>query len=164
MSRKLSIYNFNPIDRTKTKDQIDETKQLYKYYHFKYWCYQKAYKYFKRLNLVMNIAATTLIVTGTITGAVTGGNPVILGVISGSGLLVKTYSELKDYKKRSKCPKFAYTTYQKTLVQLRSHLRGAHFQKQTFIDEMRLLDDMIIDQCPLITKFEKKYNSVFLSE
>ena len=52
--------------------------------------------------------------------------------------------------------KFAYTTYQKTLVQLRSYLRGAHFQKQTFIDEMSLLDDMIIDQCPLITKFEKK--------
>ena len=34
-------------------------------------------------------------------------------------------------------PKFAYTTYEKT-VQLRSCLRGAHSQKQTFIDEMRL--------------------------
>ena len=42
--------------------------------------------------------------------------------------------------------KFAYTTYQKTLVKLRSYLRGAQFQKQTFIDEMTLLDDMIIDQ------------------
>ena len=60
--------------------------------------------------------------------------------------------------------KFAYTTYQKTLVQLRSCLRGAQFDREAFINEMRLLDDMIIDQCPLITKFETKYNSVFLSE
>ena len=41
--------------------------------------------------------------------------------------------------------KFAYTTYQ-----------------NTFINEMKLLDDMMIDQCPLITKFEKKYHKVFI--
>ena len=57
MSRKTSIYNFNHIDQTKAKDQIDEIKELYKYYHFRFWCYQKAYKYFKRLNLVMNISS-----------------------------------------------------------------------------------------------------------
>ena len=58
--------------------------------------------------------------------------------------------------------KFAYTSYTKTLVQLRSCLRGAQFDRETFINEMRLLDDVIIDQCPLITKFEKKIQGVFI--
>ena len=57
--------------------------------------------------------------------------------------------------------KFAYTSYQKTLVQLRSCLRGAQFDRETFINETRLLDDMIIDQCPLITKLKKNTTGRF---
>ena len=101
MSQKTSIYTFNHVDQSKTKDQIDEIKDLYKYYHFRFWCYQKAYKYFKRLNLMMNISSVVLVGTGTIVGAVML-NLIVLGVVSTSGLLVKTYRELKDYKKRLK--------------------------------------------------------------
>ena len=46
----MSIFNFNHIDKTKTKEEIRKIKELYKYYHCRYWCYQKAYKYFKKLN------------------------------------------------------------------------------------------------------------------
>lgn len=38
-------------------------------------------------------------------------NPVISGTISGAGLLLKTLSEIKDYKKKTEMCKFAYTTY-----------------------------------------------------
>ena len=120
----------------------------------------KAYKYFKRLNLGINISATSLVVAGGIAALITM-NAIVLGVVGGSGLLLKTYAEIKDYQKKIELSKFAYTTYQKTLVQLRSCLRGAQLNRETFINEMRLSDDMIIDQCPLITKFEKKYNKVF---
>ena len=46
----------------------------------------------------MNISSVVLVGTVTVVGAVTL-NPIVLGVVSTSGLLIKTFSELKDYKK-----------------------------------------------------------------
>ena len=43
----------------------------------------------------------------------------------------------------------AFTTYEKVLVALRAALRGDEFNKQEFIDRMKRIDEMIIDQTPL---------------
>ena len=43
----------------------------------------------------------------------------------------------------------AFTTYEKVLVELRAALRGDEFNKQEFIDRMKRIDEMIIDQTPL---------------
>ena len=91
MSLKKNIFNFNHIDQSKSEDQID----LYKYYHYRFWCYQKAYKYFKKLKLAIYMSSTGLIVIGTVVGSVTL-NPAILASITGTGLALKTYSETKD--------------------------------------------------------------------
>ena len=98
---------------------------------------------------------STLIACGTVAGGVTL-NPVVLGVISGAGLLLKTFTEIKNYKKKIEMAKFAYTTYEKVLVHLRSCLRGNDFNHTQFIYEMKLLDETIIDVCPLANKFKKK--------
>ena len=55
----------------------------------------------------------------------------------------------------------AFTTYDKVLVELRSALRGDSFNKQEFIDRMKLIDEMIIDQTPLADRFAGKYNKKF---
>ena len=56
----------------------------------------------------------------------------------------------------------AYTTYEKVLNELRSALRGDEWDKQKFIDRMKLIDDMIIDQTPepdrFVIKYKKKFN------
>ena len=98
MSQKENIFRFNHIDKSKTNEEIQEIKELYKYYHFKFWVYQKAYKHFKKLNILLNIASTGLIVVGTVVGGLTA-SPAILGSISGAGLVLKTFSETKNYKK-----------------------------------------------------------------
>ena len=72
---------------------------MYKYYHFKYWIYQKAYKYFKKLNLLLNMSSAGLTVIGTVVGGLTA-NPAIIESITGAGLALKTFSETKDYKKK----------------------------------------------------------------
>ena len=54
--------------------------------------------------------------------------------------------------------KIAFTTYDKVLVELRSAMRGDEFDKDQFIDKMRVVDAMIIDQTPLADKFVKKYD------
>ena len=121
----------------------------------------KAYKHFKRLNTMANVASVMLVTIGTIVGGVTL-NPIILGTISGSGLLLMTYADFKNYSNKIEMCKFAYTTYQKTLVELRSYLRGSHYDHTLFINNMKLIDEMIIDMCPNVVKFEKKYTDKFM--
>ena len=57
--------------------------------------------------------------------------------------------------------KYAFTTYQKVLVDLRTALRGDSFDKNNFIKELNILDDTIVDFSPLVTKVEKQYNKQF---
>ena len=144
MSQRENIFHLNHIDKGKTKEEIQGIKELYKYYHYKYWCYQKAYKYFKKLNLLLNMSSTGLIVIGTVAGGLTA-NPAIIGSISGAGLALKTFSETKDYKKKIEMAKFAYTTYDEVLVGLRTLLRGGTFDKDDFLKEMTLPDETIVD-------------------
>ena len=54
--------------------------------------------------------------------------------------------------------KKAFTTYEKILVELRSALRGDEFDKDQFIDKMKVLDEMIIHQTPLAHKYVKQYD------
>ena len=98
MDRRESIFNWNHVSEKLTEDQIFELKALYKFYHKKYWLAKMTYKYYKKAELACNIGSTLLVVTGTVVGGVTL-NPVVLGTISGSGLLLKTYSEIKKLQK-----------------------------------------------------------------
>ena len=162
MSQKENIFRFNHIDKSKTKEEIQEIKELYKYYHFKLWIYQKVYKHFKKLNLLLNITSSGLIVVGAVAGGLTA-NPAILGSMSGAGLVLKTFSETNDYKKKIEMARFAYTSYDKTLVSLRTSLRVGTFNRDDFLKEMTVLDETIVDFAPLVTRFEKQYAKKFLS-
>ena len=57
--------------------------------------------------------------------------------------------------------KTAFTNYEKVLIELRSALRGDDFNKYEFIDKMKIMDSMIMDQTPLADKFAKRYNRKF---
>ena len=161
MSQK-NIFSLNHIDRSKTKEEIQEIKELYKNYHYKYWCHRQAFKHFKKLNLLLNMSSSGLIVIGAVAGGLTA-NPAILGSISGAGLVLKTLSDTKNYKRKIEMSKFAYSTYQKILLDLRTALRGGPFDKNDFLKELNILDDTIVDFAPLVTRFEKQYAKKFLS-
>ena len=163
MGRRESIFNWNHISEKLTEKQISELKALYKFYHKKYWLAKMTFKYFKKVELVCNIGSTLLVVTGTVVGGVTL-NPIVLGTISGSGLLLKTYSEIKNYERKIEMCKFAYTSYEKVLTDLRSFMRGVKYDEKEFLDHVKVVDDIIIDMCPLTDKFEKKYNKVFIQK
>ena len=64
------------------------------------------------MNLLMNCTSSGLIAIGAIAGGVTM-NPIILGVISGVGLIIKTAMEMKNLKSKIEMAKFAFTTYEK---------------------------------------------------
>jgi len=161
--RRISIFNWNHVSEKLTEDQISELKALYKFYHKKFWLAKMTFKYYKKAELACNIGSVLLVVTGTVAGGVTP-NPAVLGSIAGSGLLLKAYSEAKNYKRKIEMSKFAYTSYEKVLTDLRSFMRGLKYNDKEFLDYVKVLDDIIIDMCPLTDKFEKKYNKVFIQE
>ena len=72
--------------------------------------------------MTCNIGSVTLVITGTIASNITL-NPIILGCVSGSRLLLKTFSEAKNYKRKIEMSKCAHTNYDKVLVDIRSYLR-----------------------------------------
>ena len=43
------------------------------------------------------------------------------------------------------------------MVELRSALSGDDFDKNDFIDKMKIIDEMIIDQTPLADRYAEKY-------
>ena len=108
------------------------------------------------------MSSTGLIVIGAVVGGLTA-NPAVLRSVSGAGLALKTFFETKDYKRKIEMSKFAYTTYQKVLLDLRIALRGGSFNKNVSLKELNIVDDSIIDFCPLVTRFEKQYAKQFLS-
>ena len=151
------VFEFNHIDNNLSESERKTLKDFYKHYDKKHWCFKKSFKRYKILDETITLIGTGLVVIGTIAGGITL-NPIILGVINGSGVIVVSISKVKNYKKKIEMTQIALTTYEKVLVELRSYLRGDDFNKKEFIERMKLIDEMIIDQTPLADRFSKKYN------
>ena len=156
-NKMKDIFEFNHIDKSLSESDIDVLKDFYRHYHKKYWCFKRCYKSYKFLDDVFTISGICLVAIGTITGGITL-NPVVLGVVNGAGVIMAGIGKNKNYKKKIELSRIAYTTYEKVLVELRSALRGDEWNKQDFVDRMKLIDEMIIDQTPISDRFAKKYN------
>ena len=154
------VFEFNHIDNSLSESEVKTLKDFYKHYHKRYWCFKKSFKRYKILDETLTLSGGGLVIISTIAGGITL-NPIKLGVINGAGVLVSSISKMKNYKKKIKMSQIAFTTYEKVLVELRSALRGDEFNKKEFIDRMKLIDEMIIDQPPLADRFVKKYNRKF---
>ena len=66
-----------------------------------------------------------------------------------------------DYERKIEKSRIAFTTYEKVLVELRAALRGDEWNKQEFVDRMKLVDEMIIDQTPIADGFASRYSKKF---
>ena len=154
------IFEFNHIDKSLTESDIKTLKEFYSHYHKKYWCFKRSYKRYKIFDETLTLTGVGLVVVGTITGGITL-NPIILGVINGAGVIIGTIGKTKKYKKKIEMAQIAFKTYHKVLVELRTALRGDEFNKQEFIERMKVIDEIIIDQTPIADKFVKKYNKKY---
>ena len=101
-----------------------------------------------------------MVAIGTISGGITL-NPVVLGVVNDAGVIVAGVGKKNNYKRKIEMSRIAFTTYEKVLVELRSALRGDEWNKQEFVDRMKLIDEMIIDQSPIADRFDSRYNKKF---
>ena len=154
------IFEFNHIDPSLSKSDVKTIKDFYSYYHKKYWCFKRSYKSYKFLDNFFSITSIFLVAIGTISGGITL-NPVIIGVINGAGVIIAGVGKKHNYKRKIEMTRIAFTTYEKVLVELRSALRGDDWNKEEFVDRIKLIDELIIDQTPEPDKFSIKYHNKF---
>ena len=156
------IFDFNHIDPKIEPKELEEIKKLYKTYHRLWWCFKKLCEREKKLDLAEKISSTALIATGLIAGEATL-NPIVLGTISGVGLILKTIQEARNRAKKIEKARFAFTTYEKTLSDLRSALRGGTFDRLKFNTEMNAIDSIVIDFGLNQEQFELEWREQFLT-
>ena len=154
------IFEFNHIDKSLSELDVETLKEFYKHYHKKYWCFKKAYKSYNFLDNTFTISGLCLVAIGTISGVITL-NPVLLGVVNAAGVIIAGVGKRNNYKRKIEMTRIAYTTYEKVLVELRAALRGDYWDKKEFVDRMKLIDEIIIDQTPVADKFSNRYNKKF---
>ena len=142
--RRKSIFAFNSISPEIEENELEEVKKLYRTYHRRWWCFKQLHAREKRCDLAEKVASSALVAGGVVAGAATL-NPVVLGVISGVGLILKTIQEVKNRGKKIEKAKFAFMAYEKTLSNLKYALRGGHFDRRKFLIEMETYDNIIID-------------------
>ena len=134
-----------------------EIKSLYRLNHKKIWLYCGAHKHFKQLNLL----SACDVVSGKKVGCVTL-NPLVLGTISGTGLLLKGTMEFKIISKKiepSLCLSFRKNTSWFAIPCERQTIR-----RSNYLTQLRVLEDIVIDMCPLFNNWDKEYSQKFISE
>ena len=155
----VDIFEFNHIDSSLSESDVKTLKDFYSHYHKKFWCFKRSYKSYKFLDNFFTISGICLVAIGTISGGITL-NLVVLGVVNGAGVIIAGVGK-KNYKRKIEMSRIAFTTYEKVLVELRAALRGDEWNKQEFVDRMKLIDELIIDQTPIADRFEIKYKNKF---
>ena len=63
-----------------------------------------------------------------------------------------------------KCRNLPFTTYEKTLSDLRFALRGGNFDRTEFLSSMEAIDGIVIDLGLDLEKFENKWKEKFSME
>ena len=154
------IFEFNHIDKSLSESDVKILKDFYRHYRKKYWCFKGSYKSYKFLDNFFTISGICLVAIGTISGGITL-NPVVLGVVNGAGVIIAGVGKKNNYKRKIEMSRIAFTTYEKVLVELRAALRGDEWNKEEFVDRMKLIDEMIIDQTPIANRFVSRYNEKF---
>ena len=98
--RKQSIFDFNHIDPHIQEEELEEIKNLFRFYHKRFWCLKRAHSRFKKMNLLMNCTSSGLIAIGNDYWS-RDNESHRSGVISGVGLIMKTAMEMKNLKNKN---------------------------------------------------------------
>lgn len=124
---------------------------LYAFYHKQWWCYTYMYRVFKCRHALLNGMILLILATGMVVGSVYE-KTVVVTVITAVGTLVKGWMEFKKLSVKIDMSRFAYTTYAKTLTELRNYVRGIPFDEEAFLIKMNTFEDTITDFTPLVNE------------
>ena len=151
----VSLLN-GPLSRShgvKFKPELlQRMDSLYAFYHKQWWCYRKMLNHFKFYNALFNGLALLLMAGGMIAGPILE-NSTLIACLAVVGTVVKGWNDFKKYSFKVDMSRFAFTTYAKALIELKTYVRGLPFEGlEGFLIKMQTLDDTIIDFTPPLPK------------
>ena len=150
---KVSLLNGSNVDGSQFKPELlQRMDSLFAFYHKQWWCYRKLLNGYKFYNALFNGLALLLMAAGMIAGPILN-NSTLVACLTAVGTVVKGWSEFKKFSVKVDMCRFAYTTYAKALIELRTYGRGIPFDGlEGFLIKMQTLDDTIIDFTPPLPK------------
>ena len=102
----------------------------------------------------MILTATSAVIR---TGGLAGSTVFLPAVgIGACGIVLAVIVKKKNYPRKIEMCRYAYTSYQKVLNQLKSYLRGDLYDKNQLIHELNILDDNVVDLCPPVDHWKEK--------
>ena len=137
-------------------EEVNKLKNLYSYYHKLATCYKWKYKKLKKQKLVLNMSSIALTVIGSVLVPLTH---FISLSITGVGVIIQGYITKSDINKHIESCRFAYTSYNKILIQLKTYFNGIPFDETVFLTDTKVLDDIVTDLCPTINGMAEKYKN-----
>ena len=122
---------------------------LFAFYHKQWWCRLQMFYRFKKLNALFNGVALLIMAVSMVVGSVWKESLTMVG-LTALATLVKGWSDFKKYSFKMDMCRFAYTTYEKTLIELRNHAQAGvdEHQMNSFLIKMQTIDDTVTDITP----------------
>ncbi|KAL9967935.1 hypothetical protein ACROYT_G026248 [Oculina patagonica] len=110
----------------------------------------------------LNALALLFMAAGIVVGSVME-NGISVACLTAGGTVVKGWNDFKKFSLKVDMCRFAYSTYDKTLIELRTYARGLPMDElEGFLIKMQTLDDTIIDFAPpLADKYIQEYERLF---
>ena len=125
---------------------MEQLEGLHARYHKHWWCRLQIYLYFKRCHTFCNVVTLLILVSMIVARA--WKDTFVMVALTAAATFVKGWSDFKKYPHKMDMCRFAYTTYEKTLIELRKDARVQDFDINTFLIKMQTLDELVTDFAP----------------
>ena len=139
-------------------DLLIRLDDLYAYYHKQWWCRRQMFYRYKWSHGLLNGLALLLMAASVVVGAVRENSLIAVG-LTALGTVVKGWNDFKKFSFKVDMCRFAYTTYEKTLIELKTYVRGLPLEEfDGFLVKMQTLDDTITDFTPPVSdRYAREY-------
>ena len=129
-------------------DLLRRLDDLYAYYHKQWWCRRQMFYYYKMCHGFLNALALIVMAAVVVIGSVRENSFVVVG-LTAFGTVVKGWNDFKRFSFKVDMCQFAYTTYEKTLIELKTYVRGLPLEEfDGFLIKMQTLDEVVTDFTP----------------
>ena len=110
---------------------MEQLEGLHAYYHKHLWFRSQMYLYFKRCYILYNVVTLLILAASMIVGSVWHESFVMVA-LTAAAAFANGWSDFKKYSHKIDMCCFAYTTYEKTLIELKNYVRAHEFYINTF--------------------------------
>ena len=144
-------------------DTLRRLDGLYAYYHRQWWCRRQMFYHYKLYYNLFNLVALLIVAVSVVVGAVWEDSWIMIG-LTASVTVVKGWNEFRNFSLKTDMCRFAYTTHEKTLIELRTYVRGFPFDEfEGFLSKLQTLEDTITEWAPPVyDRVTKHYGLKFI--